>query len=111
VAGTAACEEVRKSKKFARILELVLLLGNYMNSGTRNGQAFGFEISFLPKLSGTKDVENKTTLLHYLAETIERKFPELLGFSEELEHVDPACRVSMITILLNNTNNNMGKSL
>lgn len=50
VAATAACEEVKRSKKFARILELILLLGNYMNSGSRNGQAFGFEISFLTKV-------------------------------------------------------------
>lgn len=50
VAGTAACEEVKGSKKFAKILELILLLGNYMNSGSRNGQAFGFEISFLTKV-------------------------------------------------------------
>lgn len=50
VAATAACEEVKNSKKFARILELILLLGNYMNSGSKNGQAFGFEISFLTKV-------------------------------------------------------------
>lgn len=64
-----------------------------MNSDSKNGPAFGFEISFLPKLTSTKDVENKTTLLHYLVETIERKFPELLNFHEELEHVDRASRV------------------
>ena len=29
VSATAACEEVKKSKKFARILELILLIGNY----------------------------------------------------------------------------------
>lgn len=51
VAGTTACEEVKHSKKFAKILELVLLLGNYMNSGSRNGGAFGFEMSFLTKVS------------------------------------------------------------
>lgn len=50
VAGTAACEEVKASKKFAQILELILLVGNYMNSGSKNGQAFGFEINFLPKV-------------------------------------------------------------
>lgn len=50
VAATAACEEVKSSKKFAQILELILLVGNYMNSGSKNGQAFGFEISFLPKV-------------------------------------------------------------
>ncbi|XP_036140076.1 protein diaphanous isoform X2 [Monomorium pharaonis] len=95
VAATAACEEVKNSKKFARILELILLLGNYMNSGSKNGQAFGFEISFLTKLTSTKDIDNKQTLMHYLVDTIERKFPECLSFVEELAHVDRASRVSL----------------
>ncbi|XP_039298109.1 protein diaphanous [Nilaparvata lugens] len=51
VAGAAACEEVKHSRKFTQILELILLMGNYMNSGSRNGQAFGFEINFLTKVS------------------------------------------------------------
>ncbi|XP_033328882.2 diaphanous related formin 1 isoform X1 [Megalopta genalis] len=95
VAGTAACEEVKDSKKFARILELILLLGNYMNSGSKNGQAFGFEISFLTKLTSTKDIDNKQTLMHYLVDTIEKKFPECISFPEELAHVDRASRVSL----------------
>ncbi|XP_076629979.1 diaphanous related formin 1 isoform X1 [Colletes latitarsis] len=95
VAGTAACEEVKGSKTFARILELILLLGNYMNSGSKNGQAFGFEISFLTKLTSTKDIDNKQTLMHYLVDTIEHKFPECLNFPEELAHVDRASRVSL----------------
>ncbi|XP_018057951.1 PREDICTED: protein diaphanous [Atta colombica] len=95
VAATTACEEVKSSKKFARILELILLLGNYMNSGSKNGQAFGFEISFLTKLTSTKDIDNKQTLMHYLVDTIERKFPECLSFIEEIAHVDRASRVSL----------------
>ncbi|XP_043286612.1 protein diaphanous isoform X3 [Venturia canescens] len=98
VAGTAACEEVKCSKKFARVLELILLLGNYMNSGSKNSGAFGFEISFLGKLTSTKDVENKQTLMHFLVDTIERKFPECLSFTEELSHVDRASRVSLENI-------------
>lgn len=98
VAGNAACGEVKTSKKFAKILELILLFGNYMNSGSKNGQAHGFEISFLTKLTNTKDLENKHTLLHYMVETIENKFPELLNFAEELPHVDRAARVSLENI-------------
>jgi diaphanous 2 len=98
VAATAACQEVKKSKKFARMLELILLLGNYMNSGSRNAQAFGFEMSFLTKLTGTKDVNNKQTLLHYIVETTESKFPELLNFFDEMPHIDRASRVSLDTI-------------
>ncbi|KAJ8706293.1 hypothetical protein PYW08_010919 [Mythimna loreyi] len=95
VSGTAACEEVKSSVKFAKILELLLLLGNYMNSGSNNAGAYGFEISFLTKLTATKDLENKQTLLHYLVETIENKFPEVLTFAEEMPHIDRAARVSM----------------
>lgn len=98
VAATAACEEVKNSKKLAKILELILLLGNYMNSGSKNEQAFGFEISFLTKLTNTKDHENKRTLLHYIAETVESKFPDCLSFYEDLSHVDKASRVSLETI-------------
>ncbi|XP_047513253.1 protein diaphanous isoform X7 [Pieris napi] len=95
VSGTAACEEVKSSGKFSKILELLLLLGNYMNTGSNNAGAFGFEISFLTKLTATKDLENKQTLLHYLVDTIEQKFPDVLNFAEEMPHIDRAARVSM----------------
>ncbi|XP_056641001.1 protein diaphanous isoform X2 [Diorhabda sublineata] len=98
VSATAACDEVKKSKKFARILELILLIGNYMNSGSKNAQAFGFEMSFLTKLTATKDVSNKHTLLHYLVQTIENKFPDLINFYDEMPHIDQASRVSLDTI-------------
>ena len=50
------------------------------------------------QLTNTKDAENKTTLLHYLVDIIETKFPDLIAFGEELLHVDRASRVSMDTI-------------
>lgn len=95
VAGTAACEEILNSKKFSRILELVLMMGNYMNSGSKNDPAYGFEISYLTKLSNTKDTDNKQTLLHYLVDVVEKKFPEALSFTDDLAHVDKASRVNV----------------
>ena len=50
VSATAALEEVKQSKKLARMLELILLAGNYMNSGSRNEQSIGFELSYLTKV-------------------------------------------------------------
>ncbi|XDV37382.1 hypothetical protein PO909_006988 [Leuciscus waleckii] len=47
---TFACEEVKKSEGFSMLLEMVLLVGNYMNAGSRNAQTFGFNISFLCKV-------------------------------------------------------------
>lgn len=98
VAGTAACEEVRNSKKFSKILELILLMGNYMNSGTKNDPAYGFEISYLTKLTNTKDADNKQTLLHYLVDVVEKKFPDALTFYNDMTHVDKASRVNLDAI-------------
>ncbi|KAH0631029.1 hypothetical protein JD844_004506 [Phrynosoma platyrhinos] len=50
MAVTIACEELKKSENFSKLLELVLLIGNYMNSGSRNAQSLGFNLSFLCKL-------------------------------------------------------------
>ena len=41
---------MRLSRKFARLLELILLFGNFMNAGSRNEQTFGFELSFVAKV-------------------------------------------------------------
>ena len=51
---------------------LYFFKGNIMNSGSKNAQSVGFDISYLPKMSNTKDRENKATLLHFLVEDVER---------------------------------------
>ena len=95
VAATAACEEVRRSKKFGKLLEIILLIGNIMNTGSRNAESVGFDISYLPKLCNTKDRDNKSTLLHFLVETVEKNHPELLNFHDELMHLEKSARVSI----------------
>lgn len=51
MAVSAACEEIKKSRSFSQLLELVLLMGNYMNAGSRNAQTFGFNLCSLCKVS------------------------------------------------------------
>ncbi|XP_048350879.1 protein diaphanous homolog 3 [Sphaerodactylus townsendi] len=94
MAVSTACEEIKKSKSFSKLLELVLLMGNYMNAGSRNAQTFGFNLSSLCKLRDTKSFDQKTTLLHFLVEICEEKYPDVLRFVEDLQHVDKASRVS-----------------
>uniref|UniRef100_A0A8C3RQM3 Diaphanous-related formin 3 n=1 Tax=Chelydra serpentina TaxID=8475 RepID=A0A8C3RQM3_CHESE len=94
MAVSAACEEIKKSKSFSKLLELVLLIGNYMNAGSRNAQTFGFNLSSLCKLKDTKSADQKTTLLHFLVEICEEKYPDVLNFVEDLHHLDKASKVS-----------------
>lgn len=69
-----------------------------MNTGSRLEQSVGFDISYLPKLSNTKDKDNNLTLLHFLVETIEAERPELLNFYEEILHLDKASKASFESI-------------
>uniref|UniRef100_A0A8C5VMX1 Diaphanous related formin 3 n=1 Tax=Microcebus murinus TaxID=30608 RepID=A0A8C5VMX1_MICMU len=98
MAVSTACEEIKKSKSFSKLLELVLLMGNYMNAGSRNAQTFGFNLSSLCKLKDTKSADQKTTLLHFLVEICEEKYPDILNFVDDLGHLDKASKVSVETL-------------
>ncbi|XP_019380797.1 PREDICTED: protein diaphanous homolog 3 isoform X1 [Gavialis gangeticus] len=94
MAVSTACEEIKKSKSFSKLLELVLLMGNYMNAGSRNAQTFGFNLSSLCKLKDTKSADQKTTLLHFLVDVCEERYPDVLNFVEDFQHLDKASKVS-----------------
>ncbi|XP_063045485.1 protein diaphanous homolog 1 [Engraulis encrasicolus] len=94
VSVSAACEELRQSEAFSKLLEITLLVGNFMNAGSRNGKAFGFSISYLCKLRDTKSSDQKQTLLHFLADMCMEQHPEVMKFTDELIHVEKASRVS-----------------
>lgn len=52
VAARQACETVRRSKRFPKLIEFVLTIGNFMNSSTKTYEPiYGFDISFLPKVN------------------------------------------------------------
>lgn len=101
VSVTAACEELRQSETFAKLMQIILLVGNYMNAGSRNGKAFGFTVSYLCKLRDTKSADLKQTLLHFLADVCQEQYPEVMSFPDELIHVEKASRVSAETIQKN----------
>ncbi|KAG5530450.1 hypothetical protein RHGRI_025411 [Rhododendron griersonianum] len=68
----AACEELRKSRMFLKLLEAVLKTGNRMNVGTTRGDAHAFKLDTLLKLVDIKGTDGKTTLLHFVVQEISR---------------------------------------
>lgn len=88
--GTAACEEITSSNKFGKILSLILSIGNFMNSGSKIGEATGFELAVLTEMNKIKSSNKNQSLLHFLVETIQKKFPDLLNFVDDLVHLDEA---------------------
>ncbi|KXN64633.1 actin-binding FH2 [Conidiobolus coronatus NRRL 28638] len=89
-----ASSAVRNSQSLSELLELVLVIGNYMNGTGFRGGAYGFKIHSLTKLIDTKAADNKTTLVHYIADVVTRHFPHILKFIQEISSIEAACRVS-----------------
>ncbi|PHT54564.1 Formin-like protein 4 [Capsicum baccatum] len=65
-----SCKELRTSRIFLRLLEAILKAGNRMNAGTARGNAQGFNLTALQKLSYVKSNDGKTTLLHFVVEQV-----------------------------------------
>merc|ERR1712216_489885 len=63
---TAACAQLTESEALATVLKRMLTVGNTLNEGTRRGGATGFTLNSLLKLTSTKGVDNKTTILDYV---------------------------------------------
>uniref|UniRef100_A0A672KFJ4 Formin-like protein 3 n=1 Tax=Sinocyclocheilus grahami TaxID=75366 RepID=A0A672KFJ4_SINGR len=95
----AASASVKSSPKLKKILEIILALGNYMNSSKR-GSVYGFKFQSLDLLLDTKSTDRKMTLLHYIALVVKEKYPELATFYNELHFVDKAAAVSLENVLL-----------
>lgn len=49
-------------------------------------------IVILFQIRDTKSADQKTTLLHFIAEICEEKYRDILKFPEELEHVESASK-------------------
>uniref|UniRef100_A0A668SCC2 Uncharacterized protein n=1 Tax=Oreochromis aureus TaxID=47969 RepID=A0A668SCC2_OREAU len=90
-----ASKEVLNSRNLKQLLEVVLAFGNYMNKGQR-GNAYGFKVSSLNKIADTKSsIDKNITLLHYLITILEKKYPKVLKFQEDLQSVSEAAKVNM----------------
>ena len=43
-------EELKKSEHFVEVLKFILVIGNFLNFGTRQGAAYGYKLAVLPKV-------------------------------------------------------------
>jgi len=95
-----ATQEIKNSKKFIRFLEVVLKVGNVINTGSLKGGAYGFKLDTLTKLGDTR-TSNKDipTLLHYIAAKGETDFPELNDLAKDFDALPHACRESLSQVV------------
>jgi len=82
-----ACDKVRNNKNLKLLLTIILTFGNHMNSGTRKGQIYGFDLKILTAMTGVKSFDNTRSLLMYIYEFCDRKYPNALKVLDELTNV------------------------
>lgn len=89
----AACDCIRDSKHFTRILEIILAVGNFMNDSSK--QASGFKLGTLQRLAFTKDDKNTMTFLHYVETIVRKSYPEAEDFIEDLKETANVAKLSV----------------
>ena len=91
----AAALELKSCARFVTVLEGILAVGNHLNGGTYRGQARGFRLETLLRLTDVKAVDRKTSLLHFVAKELKKSAPEIASLSDELATVKKAAALHL----------------
>lgn len=107
-----ATRALQDAQHFSGLLNLILLLGNFLNGNNFQGGAFGFRVSSINRLVDTKATPSEDgagaqsgdfTLLHFVEKTVSQSFPEVASFLDELAEPANAFRIDLLAIVKNFT--------
>jgi chromosome segregation ATPase len=90
----ATLELSTKGEKFLKMLEIILAIINFLNAGNNKPRQLNFRLDTLERLGDVKTSNGQQTLLDYVVEYTERKYPHVLAFTEEIAGVKYAAKVS-----------------
>ena len=88
-ANKAAVESLKTNKLIPIMFSYILSVGNVLNAGTNKGQADGFNIDILPKLSSIKDKYNHS-VLQYICQKIKAEHPDFENIQKKFSSVKVA---------------------
>ncbi|XP_054009091.1 uncharacterized protein LOC128893568 isoform X1 [Hylaeus anthracinus] len=95
-----AGEDLMTNKPLQEVLYMVLVAGNFLNSGGYAGNAAGVKLSSLQKLTEIRANKPGMNLIHYVALQAERKRKDLLDFAKSMNTLEAATKTT--TEQLNN---------
>ena len=101
--------EVQNSIKLSKILEIMLSIGNFLNSGTGRGGAHGFKLEALAMISTVKDSKGDS-LLDYLVKLLRRNYPDMIPL-DDMPTLEKSATISLdgigedVQSLLDSVNN------
>lgn len=106
----AACDSLLTSHQLPVFCQLILRIGNFLNYGSHTGDADGFKMSTLLKLTETKAQQSRVTLLHHVLEEVEKSHPDLLQLPRDLEQPSQAAGINL-EIIHSESSTNLKKLL
>ncbi|XP_064636259.1 mucin-5AC-like [Lineus longissimus] len=93
-----ASRDLKESKDLQEIFFLVLVAGNFMNSGGYAGDAAGFKMTSLLKLTEIRANKPRMNMMHFLVMQIEQKNAGLLDFPAKMRFLKEASQTSIDSI-------------
>lgn len=88
-------------ENFKRLVEIILAVGNFLNSGGRNGNAPGFFLGrTLDKIQDTKGGDRKTSLLHWIVSFVQDKpeYANVNNWVNDFEQLQFAKDVKLVDV-------------
>ncbi|ODN02594.1 FH2 domain-containing protein 1 [Orchesella cincta] len=90
-----ATHDVKASQQFQDVLFMVLVAGNFLNSGGYAGDAAGVKLSSLQKIADIRGNQPGVSLMHFVAMQAEAKDPKLISFVEDMASLEEASKTSI----------------
>nr|CAD7397987.1 unnamed protein product [Timema cristinae] len=90
-----AGEDLMTNKHLQEVLYMVLVAGNFLNSGGYAGNAAGVKLSSLQKLTDIRANKPGMNLIHYVALQAEKKRKDLLRFPDEMPALEESTKTTV----------------
>jgi inverted formin-2 len=87
-----ASEDLMNNKSLQEVLYMVVVAGNFLNSGGYAGNAAGVKLSSLQKLTDIRANKPGMNLIHFVALQAEKRNFELLNFPNEISTLENATK-------------------
>ncbi|XP_039485238.1 formin-J [Drosophila santomea] len=89
-----AGDDLLNNKTLQEVLYMVVVAGNFLNSGGYAGNAAGVKLSSLQKLTDIRANKPGMNLIHFVALQAEKRNPELLQFTGQLGNLESASKTT-----------------
>ncbi|XP_011181994.1 formin-J [Zeugodacus cucurbitae] len=87
--------DLMNNEMLQEVLYMVVIAGNFLNSGGYAGNAAGVKLSSLQKLTDIRANKPGINLIHFVAMQAEKRNPELLTFPAQLTALENAARTTV----------------